>query len=339
MTYSLRSTRVSLTILATALLCAVGAAMLPDDRYQRFQLLDQTIHRKSHWIYERVHFDPTPVDVMLIGSSRMDAAVSPPRLERYLQERGLPSHVVSFALPEEGRDVHYALLEELYKTKAPKLVIIGVRENPARVGHSTFKYLADRSLIVDPAFVSNANYPSNLIYLPYRQMKLFAAQFAPDMFGLTTTYDSKTYRGSNIETSGDIHMPDGTIKEGDIAAPLPELERGVKKLEAGVTPRVLPASMEEIEFGAERVWVRKMAALAERHGTKVAFLFLPYYTGTDKVDERRFYDQVGPLWSASFTASHAEWYSDYAHLTGTGAQHVTDWLGPKVAAELSEPKR
>ena len=56
----LRARRKTLLILAIAFLAAVAAAMLPDDPYQRWQLLDGTIQKNARWIYERTNFDPDP---------------------------------------------------------------------------------------------------------------------------------------------------------------------------------------------------------------------------------------------------------------------------------------
>ncbi len=73
--------RILLTILAVGLVAAVAAALLPDNPYQRYATLDHTIQNRVRWIYERLHFDPTPVDVAVIGPSRSGAGVSSPRLE------------------------------------------------------------------------------------------------------------------------------------------------------------------------------------------------------------------------------------------------------------------
>ena len=77
--------------------------------YQRWQLLDGTIHANARWIYERIHFDPTPIDVVLLGPSRMGAGVNAPRLAKALDARGLPANVVNFSLPEAGRNMNWAV--------------------------------------------------------------------------------------------------------------------------------------------------------------------------------------------------------------------------------------
>ena len=143
----LHAFRKTLAILGVALATAVGLSLLPENDYQRWKLLDGTIHARARWMYERVHFDPQQLDVVFVGPSRIGAGVDAPRLGAALAARGLPGNVVNFSLPETGRNVNYVIVDELLKTKQPKLIVIGVTEKPSRYGHSTFKFLAPRQQV------------------------------------------------------------------------------------------------------------------------------------------------------------------------------------------------
>lgn len=331
----LRARRKTFYILAFAFLTAVVAALLPDDPYQRWQLLDGTIMKNVRWIYERINFDPTPIDVAILGPSRSEAAVNSPELEAALTGMGIPVHVVNFSLPEGGRDVNYAIARELFKTKSPRVLVLGVIEKPSRFGHPAFKYIAPSWLVVDPSYFINLNYLSNLLYLPYRQMQLFLADLWPSLTGLTKTFNPATYRGSNINTTGAQFFPNGSRSD---AAQHEELMRGVLKLKSEMTPPVLPAFLRDVEFGDERHYIREIAELARAKGTRIVFLSLPFYTGPDTIQEEPFYRQFGDVINAAFLTSHAEWYANYAHLTGHGATILTNWLVPYVSKELSEAK-
>jgi hypothetical protein len=335
MTNGLHSTRISLLILATALLCAIAAALLPDNPYQRSQLLDGTIHRKSRWIYERVHFDPAPIDVVALGSSRVGAGFDAPLMQTLLASRGIHANVVNFSLPEAGRDINYAVFEDILTTKRPKLLILSVAEKPSRLGHSAFKFLARSGLVADPAYPGNINYLSNLAYLPYRQMKLTAARWFPQAYGLRTRFDPSLYWGHSAQSTGDIVLPDGSIKNGSKPAAMSELERGVHKLEAGEHPPMLPRSMAHIEFGDEHVWTAKIAELAKRNHVRIMFLFLPYYSGPTHIQEQSFYERYGPVVNAGFVHDHPEWYGDYGHMTSTGARVATRSIAADVANMLT----
>ena len=223
--------------------------------------------------------------------------------------------------------------------KHPKLIVLGVVEKPSRFGHSAFKFIARRDLIIAPGYWADANYLSDLIYLPFRQLRLLFADLAPGASGLTKHFDPATFGGDSVDTTGSIVLPGGKIKEGERPASAAELTRGVRKLEKGTHPPFLPRSLADIEFGDERYYVRRIADLALSKGVKVAFLFVPYDTGPSTVQEQVFYQRFGPVWNAGFLSPHAEWYADYAHLTRTGAQHLTDWLAPLVARRSRIPTR
>jgi hypothetical protein len=324
--------RACLAILGFALAFAAMTLALPTSDYQRYELLAGTIHARSRWIYERIHNDPTPIDIVVIGSSRTGAGIDARRLGA---ETG--RHVVNFSLPEAGRNINYAIIDEMLKTKTPKMILLGVTEKPSRTGHSTFRYLAPAPMLLDPGYVGNINYLSDLGYLPYRQMKLFAATLFPTTMELPSTFDPARYAGPVYDTTQDIVLPDGTVKPTGVPAPLPELQRGVRKLEAGMRPPILPARFADYEFGDERTNIRRIAALAQARGIKVAFLALPYYTGPSTVQEADLYRRYGPLWNAGFLASRAGYYSDYAHLTRGGARVLTDWVATRVNALLEPP--
>ncbi len=329
----LRARRKTLLILAIAFLAAVAASMLPDDPYQRWQLLDGTIQKNARWIYERTTFDPTPIDVVILGPSRSAADVDSRELEAALTEMGTPAHVVNFSLPEAGRDINYVVARELFRTKSPKVLVLGVTEKPSRFGHPAFKYVASSALVADPGYFINLNYLSNLIYLPYRQMELFLADLWPSLMGLTKTFNPATYRGSNIDTTGAQFFP---TRSGSVPASQAELMRGVRKLEKGMRPPILPASLRDVEFGDERHYIREIAELARAKGTRLVFLNLPFYSDADTIQEEAFYRQFGDVIDAAFLASHPEWYADYGHLTAHGASVLTRWLVPYISKELGK---
>jgi hypothetical protein len=324
-------------IIGIALLAAVASCFLPGSPYERWQLLDGTIHSRARWIYERIHFDPTPIDVAFVGPSRIGAGVDAPRLSVALATEGLPDNVVNFSLPEAGRNINYAIVEEMLTQKRPKLLVIGVIEKPSRFGHPAFKYIARPSLIANPGYFGNISYFGDIIYLPFRQIKLFALYVLPGLGGQKKDFDPQRYAGSSIDTTGNIVLPGGKIKDGVDRATAAELQRGVHKLRAGTHPPILPR-YPDIEFGDERYYVRKICDLARAKGVPVAFLFIPYYSGPSAIQEQKLYENYGPVWNAGYVASHAEWYADYGHLTHNGADHLTDWLVAPVSAMLRKQR-
>ena len=146
----------------------------PHDRYHRYQRHDSGTTRKADWIYERLHFDKTPVDVALIGTSRMGAGLSAPLIEaRYCETTGRRIHIANLSIPETGRNMHYALAKEALRAKAPSLIIVELNETEPRKPHDGFIFLADASDILTAPALINFNYFSDLLRLPGRQAQLF----------------------------------------------------------------------------------------------------------------------------------------------------------------------
>lgn len=326
-----------LAMLGVALLGAMAAAALPDNEYQRFSSLEKTIQNRLRWIYERTHYDPTPIDIAFLGPSRSGAAISAPRVQAQLAAAGINAHVVNFSLPENGRDLHWVVEQQLLATKQPRMLVIGVTEKPGRYGHPAYKYVAPAGDVIDPAYFGNINYLGNLVYLPYRQMRLFAARLFPAAFDLPERFDPARYAGPQIDGTVTYRTGDDILVERDRIVPRDELEAGKARYERGVQPPILGPGLAEIEFGDERSYVRRMAEAARARNIPVVFLFLPYFEGPAVVQERDFYRRYGPLLDAHFVAGHSEWFSDVAHLNHDGAVALSDWLAPRLAVMLREP--
>ena len=157
------------------------------------------------WIYERIHFDPKPIDVAIVGPSREQLGFSAAAIEQDLAQRGKHANVVNFALPGAGRDIQWAILDELFKAKSPKVIVLGVEEQPYPFGHFFFKYVAPAEAIVFPPSPFLHNYLYNLAYLPIRKLKLFGANLFPDLFGLSKAIRSGALRAKPHRLHHELH--------------------------------------------------------------------------------------------------------------------------------------
>jgi hypothetical protein len=326
--------RKTLVILGTAFVCAGLTLLLPTDRYQQWQLLNGTIHARAKWIYERVHYDPTPIDVAFVGSSRFVLGIDAPRIAQGMRAKGMRNaQVVNFSLAEAGRNVHDTIIDEMLTAKKPKLIVIGVQDKPARFGHPAYKYLASERELLDPGYALNAQYFSDLAYLPFRQMKLFAADLFPSWFGLSKTYDREDYLGSSVDTTF-VQAKDGRWIQHDEPGDIDEIMATVRYVQQHTTPPILPRRYADLEFGDERHYVRSIVEKAHARGIKVAFLGLPSYLGDTKLQEGDFYQRYGTVWNRPEMSKHAELYYDFVHLTSHGADMLSDSLVDPILGEL-----
>lgn len=315
----------------TVLTCIVLAFLLPHDPYFRYQAMSGTIFERARWIYERIHFDDTPIDIAFLGSSRTARGVISPDLEGHLAEKGIEARVVNFSLPASGFDVRLPIIRELLSAHKPKLIVISVVEQFPRHGHQAFGDLAGAGEVLQSPWIVNRNLPENLARLPIRQMQLAAADLLPEAFGYQPDFNPATYAGTTIDPR--IFNP-GKTSGPKSAADIEALEGESKFRRRNLTRPILPESMAGIEFGIPRTYLRRIAELAESEGVQLAFLYLPFYGGYAEPFEKAWLEQYGPVFSADFLRDDPNLYNDVAHVSETGTGLVTDWLTETLAPLL-----
>ena len=328
--------RTILLIIGTALLFVMATALLPLNSYQRYNQFTGTIYGNLGWMYERMHFDPTPIDVAVIGSSRTMLAISGPRLQADLAARGVEANVVNFSIVGNGRNIEAMIVNELLATKKPKLIIVEAMERRYKYGHPAFAYAAPtHEILTQPLGLQNQ--PMNLLYLPYRNARLFMASLLPSNFDMPTQFDPAKYRGSNPETTHSFMLIPGRWIEMEQRLSPGTLLSGARDNEARTTrPSRLPAPIANHLHGDEIAYTQRIVDAARAHGTKVAFVYIPYYSGPAAIGERDFYAARGARHEAGFLADQDAMYQGWAHLNRKGAEVMTDWLSERIAPLLGE---
>ena len=322
-----------LALLGTVLVLTGAVLALPHDPYIRYQSLNDTIYNRAQWIYERIHHDPEPIDVVFIGSSRTGAAVQPELLEAALAERGLDLGVANFSLASSGMDIRDTLLRETFRAKSPKLVVIPVVEAFPRDGHDAWGEIATAGEVLTAPVIVNRNLPGNLLRLPVRQLSLATASLVPEAWGREAGADPEGYAARSAK-----HWAVSYDDPAEFATHehLATLEEQAKRRYRSIRPPILPERFSWVEFGVSQSYIRDMVALARENGAEVAFLFLPFYTGYEGPVEEAWLSEYGPLWKANFTREDPTNYRDSGHLNGTERvrEAITAWLADRIAETL-----
>ncbi|MEL6919562.1 MAG: hypothetical protein AAFO77_00865 [Pseudomonadota bacterium] len=315
--------------------CYAFTAALPHDGYIRYQAMSGTIFERVGWVYERIHFDDAPVDIAFIGSSRTARGAISTDLEARLAAQGIDTRIVNFSIPAAGFDIRYVLAEELLSRKSPDLLVISVVEQFPRLGHQAFGELAPSSQVLGSPWIVNATLPENLARLPLRQLQLAGATQVPEAFGYQREFDPEAYAGTSIDPR--IFNP-GKKSAPKTAEDIAALERDSKFRRRSITRPLLPEALGWVEFGVPRTYLRRIADLAEAHGVQPVFLHLPFYGGYPEPFERAWLEQYGPVLTAEFLAGNPDFYNDVAHVSGLGADRITEWLAGELARLLEERK-
>jgi len=317
--------------LAVALGLCVLVSFVPDNPYQRWQLAPRPLFQTVPWIYERIHFDPRPIDVVVVGPSKTFNGVNMAEVERRLAERARTVSVANFSLPAEGRNVNWAILEETFKAKSPKVIVIGVDALSVEYGHPAFKDIASAEAIaVPPAFLLH-DYFYDLVHLPARQVALLFARFFPGLAGLRDAFDPAIYARTKSDFSEGRYVLEGKTIDMDAEVPADVLLRRPLSDPAQATTATTRLLMRCCNEGDERVYLKQIVELARAHGARLIFAFMPDYDDTRPVAARAFLSQYGEILDNGDLSRNSALYYNRQHMNHAGAVIVSDRLAALIA--------
>lgn len=320
-------------LIAGALLAVAVLMLLPVNRYYQWQQGDGTILFRARWIYERIHFDPTPIDAAAIGSSRLEASVRAPQLSGLLSQRlGRPVRMVNFALPQEGRNLQWAVAKELLENRPEvKLILLSAGEE-AVISHPGFRFLGDDASVAGSPVFYNNSYVEDTFTLPYRHFAYFLQGLWPRAFQLSPRFDSAIYRARGFDPTQTHRSGTGNVIDRDFALEGTKADRDRAAMSALNQPdpklNYLPLDQR---YSVERHFVRRIAALAKAKGVTVAFLRVPLYNyAQERFADPGLYHGIGPVLEPTQFGEDSGEYMDVNHLNRRGTARLTPWLADRI---------
>jgi hypothetical protein len=326
------------------LLALAATLALPYGRYVQYQQANDTTQFHIKWVYERLHFDPTPIDVAVIGTSRGEAAVSPVELQRRLSaDLGRPIHAANLSIVQMGQNLHYEIAEELFRTHPEtKIVVVSVEEEAAG-SHPLFRYVADPSEILAAPRFLNESYFDDLLFVPYRQISFFTQSLFPSAFGLQAGFEPARYLGADLDRTLGYRTPPKASPPNDLVngfqtKPPERLKRLADQAESMYALSLRHVRWLDFRHAApiEYVYSEKLAALARRHGAVVVFMHVPAFDDHYPITQKAFYARLGPYLEANVAAHDPSAYANGLHLNHRGALITSDWLADRLAPLLAK---
>jgi hypothetical protein len=321
------------------ILLFVASLLLPHDRYIRYQQLTDSDLFRTRWVYERIHYDKTPIDVAIIGSSRVEAAISAPILEKELSEKfGRPIHVANLAVPEEGRNLHYLIARELIENHPETRIIVVSVVEQAYLTHPAFRYVGDVHDLLDAPLAINHYYFLDAAFLPYRQMSYFVQTHFPSWFGVSRTF-RRDYFGTGMDTTHSFYLPSGKLVNRDAVAPLEKLADGSRQIIGVDGPSWhAPGPWRALNNPLETAYTQRLVDLAKGHCVEVVFVRLPFYNSPPNMYDKEFYRGLAPLLDAQQLSKDPRLFSDTGHLNRNGIDLVSRWLWDSIDPYLGPLK-
>lgn len=323
-------------IIAVAAVFTALATLLPDRAYQRYQLLDDTIYAGARLSYERAHFDPRPIDVVILGNSRTGLGLSAPWVEERLAAAGAPTTVVNMSLPGDGRNVQWVLLQQVLETKKPKVVVVAINERPYPWGHDSFRYLAPSGEVWREASLGLYDLRKNLMYLPFRQMKLSFGALAPGVLGLDAEFDPQDYQRRNEAWLARWARSSKAPKQLSRAELLAESKSHESEFDRRSR---LPAAVRSLTDADDQIYTDKIVQAANAHGAKVIFIYMPAFHRAGKPHDWARYERLGPIQDNSDLTEQDSLYRDWSHFNPAGTEIVSSRLSAMILDVLGVPAR
>jgi hypothetical protein len=308
--------------------------LLPDDPYIRYQQANGSDLFHLQWIYERIHDDKAPIDVAIIGTSRLEAGVSPVLLSETMSAAERRKVAVSnLALFESGRDFSFAVAKKLVEDHPEVRMIVVSLDEDVEQSHPIFKYIADKQDLATAPFGWNRMYFANLFFIPYRLISYNVQALAPALFGISPAFSQAAYLGSDLDRTWGYRIPAGDFVNGNQTQPLAQMlyhardvvtdhERGLHHAGRLPADAVLPI---------ERGYTRRIADLCRQHHIKLVFLHLPVLGTASWPHDRAFYESEGSVVAPDPSQFASGSYVDGVHLNRQGAVIASRWLGPQLA--------
>ena len=315
------------------------ASILPHDPYLRYKSLTVGSYSKAKWIYERAVFDKLPIDIAFIGTSHTLNAVDSVIVENSINTTKQPfKHVVNFAIPHFGRDMHKLLIKLLTENKSPAVILIEIRESEERDQHPATHYLADGSDLISAPLLINLRYFGNLIRLPLRQSRLFLETNFPHFFGVSVDFNEEDYIGSHLNYT--TQFPDGKIRSNRNTKN--ELEQSLSEWKNKNAFKLVRGNdvMDFIYFNANWLNLKNMIELARTKGIKVYFTYLPNYGAQSKPIDASIYEKMAPILyiKNSNIFNNPKYWADLGHLNGDGAIEYSAEISKVLIDELQLKK-
>jgi len=332
---------IGLGALAT-ILTLVGMTLLPNTPYVRWQSVRTEAFARLGWMYERVHYDKTPLDVAFIGTSHslngIDAAVVAQGLAAagLRDAQGRCPTATNLAIPAYGRNLHWVIAREALENRKIDLLVVEVFENETRKAHPVFAQVATAKDVVTAPALINVGYPMDVARLPFRQLMLSLKSAAPSAYGLKSRFDPADYDGSTVDNTRVVNVAGAELTPSrDITMPADELEKVAAGNNAAKDLNMLPKRLERFEYAVPNRYVREILDLAKAKGVRVVFLYLPGYGKPQRPYDVRLYDGHGDMIfpAADLIRDDSLWL-DADHLNIEGAHRLSTRLPAMLAPEL-----
>ena len=306
-------------------------SLTPFDRYIQWQALNIEAFARLGWIYERIHFDPTPIGIAFIGTSHTMNGIDGEAVAAAMGG----AHVANLAIPAYGRNLHWIIARELLEHRSVDTLVVEIVENETRRSHPAFVAVAGTCDVVLAPMLINLRYFTDLTLMPLEHLLLGLKTLMPAAFGLKPHFDPDGYDGPDPDNTRIVRVHGQALTQRrDGHADPAALDQEVRGERAAKRYNMLPLPMARLEYAVPLYYLHQIAVLAEAKHVRLVFLYLPGFGQDPGPHDPSFYAGHRVLTVNDLLAPHEVWF-DAAHLNAAGAAAVSRRVGELLTASLS----
>ena len=285
---------------------------LPLEKKQIFNSLENDCFGRSHWMYNRIYNNNTPIDILFLGSSHTINGIN----DELLQSQYPNFHFVNLGYCRLGRNLLYSLFHKILEEKKPKHLFLEIREREGRYSHPVFPHLASTKEVFTATPIFNKDLLRDWGQHLSNKVDLFQeAHFSP-IVSIPLSQKEHGF-GPSRDTASLQHL-----------------------LEAKEHRQNKDYSMHEWEHQFHLqyplFYLKKIIALCAKHDIKLHFVYLPGYgTPFSLPLELELYQSVGnTLIPPDAILKNTDYWADRDHINQAGANELTRWLSKEISIYL-----
>ena len=281
----------------------VGLIILwPVSKSSMFYGLEHDCSGQAQWMYDRMFYNPSDVDLAFIGSSRTMNGINDQLIEQ--ESRNLK--VLNFGYCRYGRNLDYVLIRELIRSKGPERIVLELRESDNPYSHPVFPYLASNiDLISSYPFFNKDLFSDYSMFFQYR-LQLIQEEI----------WGTDTLRDADLRDFGMYHNTDTAAPE--------ELAQVLAKEEA-----FQPSEWKRaFDMVYPTHYINRISRLCEKHHVELIYLYLPAYGSEDKTPYqlKELQAQQRVLIPPPDILNDPNLWQDPIHMNRAGADRLSFWL-------------
>ncbi len=284
----------------------IAFTAFPVDKRYRYTGLKEDCFNHGIWVYDRVHLNSQPMDLVFIGSSHTVNGINDKLIENCLKNKNI--HAVNLGYCRLGRNLSYTLIKELLHSKQPRAIVIEVLEDEDRYSHPIFPYIAETADVFAPPLLFNRDILADMRESIYYKLTIIQKYFSSTLEHVSVSSDEFGFASSPDTASAK------TLSEVDKRRSLPE-------------PSMCVAE-RNFYMKYPRTYLHKIGELCSTRNIKLYFLYLPGYGSHMQLPkENATYVKYGEVLIPPDSISRNTFYwKDEDHLNQAGATSLSKWI-------------